>query len=179
MKLLVLCSLLVFPAIGQDAAWENSPHGADLAAQSERLKPLLEQLHPDQWESKGAPPSYAAQFQSARRELAELAASAKFLDQQSSKLTAALDTYFRLQSLEWRIESLIDAVRKYESPAAGDQMLSVLRSNSGNREGLRAFIMDLAQRTEQEFTVVNKDAQACRTELSQIPAAARRNNTKK
>jgi hypothetical protein len=179
MKLLVLCALLSLSAFGQEAAWDNSPHAAELAAQASRLRPLVDQLKPDDWLAKGAPQAYVTQLQGAQQELAGLAAAAAIFDKQPQKLTAALDTYFRLQSLEWRFESLIDAVRKYQSPSIGDQMLSVLRANSGNRDALRAFIADLAARKEQEFTVVNQDAQACRAQLSQIPTAKQRNTKAK
>ena len=179
MKLLLACALFSLSAMGQEAVWDNSPHAADLAAQAARLKPLLDQLKPEEWVSKGAPPTYVTQLRSAQLELAGLTAAATQLDKQPQKLTVALDTYFRLQSLEWRFESLIDAVRRYQNPAVGDLMLSVLRGNSANRDSLREYITDLATRKEQEFTVVNQDAQSCRTQLSQIPTAARRNTKTK
>ncbi len=174
MKLLGVCLLISLSAFGQDAAWDNSPHATQLAVQAARLKPLLDQLKPDDWLANGAPPAYVSQLKGAAQELAGLTVAAELLDKQPQKLTAALDTYFRLQLLEWRFESLIDAVRKYQSPAVADLMLSVLRANSANRDALRAFITDLAARKEQEFTVVNQDAQACRTQLAQIPTAKQR-----
>jgi hypothetical protein len=179
MKLLLLGALFSISAFGQLAAWDNSPHAAELAAQAGRLKPLLDQLKPEEWIAKGAPQAYVTQLKGAQQELAGLTAAAALLDKQPQKLTAALDTYFRLQSLEWRFESLIEAVRKYQNPAVGDLMLSVLRANSANRDALREFITDLAARKEQEFNVVNQDEQACRTQLSQIPTAKQRNTKAK
>jgi hypothetical protein len=180
MKRFLLCvALFSVSLLGQDAAWDNSPHAADLAAQASRLKPLLDQLKPEEWLAKGAPQAYVTQLASAHQELAALTASASLLDKQPQKLTAALDTYFRLQSLEWRFESLIEAVRKYQNPAVGDLILSVLRSNSANRDSLRAFITELAERHEQEFSIVSQDQQACRAQLSQIPTAKQRNTKAK
>ena len=175
MKVLLVCAAFCLSVFGQDAAWENSPHAAELSAQADRLKPLLDQLKPEEWIAKGAPDTYVKQLQGAQLELAELAALARKLDQQPQKLTIALDTYFRIQALEWRFESLIAVVNKYQSQAVGDQILSVLRGNSANRDGLRMYITELAARKEQEFTIVNEDAQSCRTQLSQIPTATRRN----
>ncbi|MEO5925324.1 MAG: hypothetical protein ABIR70_15995 [Bryobacteraceae bacterium] len=175
MKLFLVCGLFSLSLIGQDAAWENIPHAANLAAQAALLKPLLDQLKPEEWLAKGAPETYVTHLNGAQRELAALTASATELDRQPQKLTAALDTYFRLQALEWRFESLIAVVSKYQNPAIGDQLLSVLRGNAANRDGLRVYITELAARREQEFTIVNQDAQSCRTQLSQIPTAARRN----
>jgi hypothetical protein len=180
MKRLLSCiALFALPLAAQFAAWDNSPHAAELAAQAARLKPLLDQLKPEDWLAKGAPQAYVTQLKGASQELAGLTASADLLDKQPQKLTAPLDTYFRLQSLEWRFESLIEAVRKYQNPAVADQMLSVLRANSANRDSLRAFITDLAARKEQEFTIVNQDAQACRAQLTQIPTAKQRNTKAK
>jgi hypothetical protein len=179
MKLLLVCAVFSISAMGQDAAWDNSPHAAELAAQAARLKPLLDQLTPEQWVAKGAPQAYVTQLQGAQQELVGLTAAAAQLDRQPQKLSVALDTYFRLQSLEWRFESLIEAVRKYQNPAVGDLMLSVLRGNSANRDALRAYITDLASRKEQEFSIVNQDAQSCRAELNQIPTARRRNTKAK
>lgn len=179
MKSILVCSLLcALSAAAQEAAWDDSPHAAELASQAARLRPLLDQLTPSEWVAKGAPETYLTQLNGIRGELDNLAASAQLLDNQPQKLTAALDTYFRLQSLEWRIESLIDAVRKYQNPATGDLLISVLRSNSANRDGLREYILDLAQRKEQEFSVVYSEAQRCQTERAQIPTVTRRNTTK-
>jgi hypothetical protein len=174
MKSLLVCVFLS-SAFGQDVAWDNSPHAAELAAQAARLKPLLARLKPEEWVARGAPEAYVTQLRGAQTELASLEAFAVQLDQQPQRLTVALETYFRLQSLEWRFESLIAVVNKYQDPAIGDQLLSVLRGNSANRDGLRMYITELAARKEQEFTIVNQDAQSCRTQLSQIPTAARRN----
>jgi hypothetical protein len=182
MKLLLAC-LLSLPAFSfaQEAAWDNTPHAANLVAQAAKLKPLLDQLTPQEWIAQGASPTYVSQLERARQDLAGLAASAASLDRQPTRLTLALDTYFRLQGFEWEIESVIDAVRRYQGNAAADQLLSTLRSNSANRDGLREFITDLAARRESEFSIVDQEAQRCAAELSKIPTATtpRRNNTKK
>jgi hypothetical protein len=174
--LAVFWSAVLFAASlwAQPAAWDNSPRAAELAQNAARLQPLLDQLTPDQWVAKGASDSYMRQWQSAREELATLSDLAKRLDQNPKKLTLALDTYFSLQNLEWRIDSLIGAVRTYQNPAVGDLIESVLRSNSPYRDSLRAYIKELATLREEEFSIVTNDAQSCRVELAQIPASARR-----
>ncbi|MEI9812701.1 MAG: hypothetical protein WDO18_08505 [Acidobacteriota bacterium] len=174
MKQLLLCLTLSALAFGQDASWDNSPPARQLADQASRLKPLLNQLTPEAWVAKGAPDTYVKQWRSAQQELDDLTNTALHLDQQPQRLTIALDTYFRLQSLEWRMESLIEAARRYQGPAAGDQMLSVLRANATHRDTLRQYISELAARKEQEFTIVNRDAQLCRQQLTEIPTAIRR-----
>ena len=99
------------------------------------------------------------------------ALAAALADRQPNKLTTALDAYFRLQTIEWEFDSILEAVRRYQNPAIADLMVGVLRGNSANRDALREFITDLAARKELEFTVISQDAQACRVQLSKIPTA--------
>lgn len=148
------------------APWNTSQSIAAFAQHAARLKPVLDQLSPQEWVAKGAPEIYLSQWTSARQELDYLSEAADMFESQPERLTAALDTYFRFEALEWRLESLIEAVRRYENPAIGDLILSELRSNTSNRDGLREYITELATQKEQEFSVVNQEAQRCRTDLT-------------
>src|SRR5579883_2894924 len=136
MKCLLPLLLLpaALPAQGVSADWDVSKSVAALSAQAARLKPILDQLTPQEWVAKGAP-----------------------------------QTYVRLQSLENRLHSLADGVRKYQNPAVGDLLLGVLAENSSNRDNLRQYITDLAAQKEQEFQIVDKEAQRCRGILSRQP----------
>ena len=93
-------------------------------------------------------------------------------ERQPEKLSAALDTYFRLQGLERELTSLADGVRKYQNPAVGDLLLAVMGENTANREGLRQYIGDLAVQREQEFAVADREAQRCRATINRQPAPA-------
>jgi hypothetical protein len=75
----------------------------------------------------------------------------------------ALDAYFRWQEIESRLGSLSDGVRKYQNPAVGDLLAGVIGENASNRDKLRQYISDLATQKEQQFTVMDKEAQRCRT----------------
>jgi hypothetical protein len=150
--------------------WDVSQSVATLTTQANRLKPILDQLTPQEWVAKGAPAAYVQQWQSAREELGYLGSTAAVLEKQPEKLTAALDTYFRLQSIEWRLISLADGVRKYQNPAVADLLVGVLGDNSANRDQLRQYISDLAVQKEQEFTVLDKEAQKCRVDSNRTPA---------
>jgi hypothetical protein len=177
MKSLLVCSFLVCSALtcgqGQSsvtAPWDSAARIGELSAQAARLKPLLEQLTPQQWIAQGAPQAYLTQWQDARKELEYLTAAAEGFAKQPERLTAALDTLFRLQALEWRLESLVEGVRRYQNPAVGDLLLGVLRSNSANGDGLREYITDLAAQKDQEFRIVEQEAQRCRVEVNRTPA---------
>lgn len=169
-----LLALVFLPAAlsaqSVSADWDVSKSVAALSAQAARLKPILDQLTPQQWVAKGAPQTYVQQWKGAEDELGYVVNSAKALEKQPERLTLALDTYFRLQSLEMRLNSLADGVRTYQNPAVGDLLLGVLAENSLNRDHLRQYITDLAAQKEQEFQIVDKEAQRCRGVLSRQPA---------
>jgi hypothetical protein len=171
MKLLLPCFLftLLAPAqtpSGVSAEWDISQTVTALSAQARRIKPILDQITPQDWVAKGAPQAYVTQWQGAQDDLGYLVDSAVALEKQPERLTLALDTYFRLQSLELRLTSLVGGVRNYQNPAVGDLLVGVLGENSANRDKLRQYITDLAATKEQEFKIVDQEAQRCRTVLT-------------
>lgn len=153
------------------ASWDVSRSVSELAAQVAQLKPLLAQLSPQEWMEKGAPAAYAAQLQGAQQELDYLDQTARALERQPEKLTAALDLYFRLQGVEWRLESLAEGARRYQSPAAGDQLAAAVGVHATQRDQLRQYITDLASQNEQESAVLEREAQRCREEQNRVPQA--------
>jgi hypothetical protein len=168
-------------APGVSAEWDISQTVSALSAQAKRLKPILDQLTPRDWVSKGAPATYVTQWQGAQDDLGYLVDSANALQKQPERLTLALDTYFRLQSLDLRLSSLVGGVRNYQNPAVGDLLVGVQGENSANRDKLRQYITDLAATKEQEFRIVDQEAQRCRTVLTRQaptrPAPAAKKST--
>ena len=172
MKFLLVCLLLapvslLAQAPSVPASWDTAKNVAALSAQAARLKPMLDQMTPEAWVAKGAPQTYVTQWRSAQDELQYLTQAAALFEQQPERLTAALDTYFRLQSVEWRLETLIEAVRRYQNPAIGDLILGELRQNTSHRDNLRQYITELAAQKEQQFSVVDQEAQRCRAQVLQ------------
>lgn len=160
---------------GVTADWDVASTIDALSAQAKRLKPILDQLTPQEWVSKGAPQAYVAQWKGAEDELGYLVNSANALKKQPERLTLALDTYFRLQGLTSRLDSLVDGVRNYQNPAVGDLLIGLLAENSANRDKLRQYITDLAATKEQEFEVADQEAQRCRGILNHQPAKKNQN----
>jgi hypothetical protein len=156
---------LTLRAQGVSAPWDISQTVGALAAQAERLKPVLEQLTPEQWQSKGAPATYVAQWHAAQDEVGYVLRAADALGKQPDKLSLAFETYFRMQAVEAQINSLVEGVRRYQNPAVGDLMISVMAANSTNRDQLRQYITDLTETKEQEFRIVDQEAQRCRESL--------------
>jgi hypothetical protein len=156
---------LTVRAQGVSAPWDISQTVGELAAQAERLKPVLEQLTPEEWQAKGAPATYITQWRAAQDEVGYVVRAANALGKQPEKLSLAFETYFRMQAVESQINSLVEGVRRYQNPAVGDLMISVMAANSSNRDQLRQYITDLAETKEQEFQIVDKEAQRCRGNL--------------
>ena len=167
------------------ASWDVSKSVRELAAQVAKLKPVLAQLTPRDWvASKDAPEAYVAQWQGVQQELDYLAQSAGTLEQQPERLTAALDLYFRLQTVEWRLQSLAEGAQKYQSPEAGDLIAEAVGADATKRDQLRQYITELAAQNEQEFSVVEREAQRCREDQNRAarppaPAPVKRNTKAK
>jgi hypothetical protein len=152
--------------------WDTSKTVAAFSDQAKRLKPILDQLTPQEWVTKGAPQTYVSQWQEAEQELTYVGSSAQALEAEPERLTLALDTLFRWERLAVDLTSLVEGVRHYQNPAVGDLVVSVLGENSSNRELLKQHISDLAAQKEEEFAVVDKEAQRCRGQVTR-PAPAR------
>ncbi|MBZ5673754.1 MAG: hypothetical protein LAP61_05855 [Acidobacteriia bacterium] len=186
MKSLLLCVPVVSISLWGQAApsvpasWDVSKSVSELAAQVAKLKPVLAELTPGAWVEQGAPEAYVAQWQSSMQELDYLDQAARALEKQPEKLTAALDLYFRLQAVEWRLQSLSEGAHKYQNAAAGDQLAQAVGVHATKRDQLREYITDLAAQNEQQLAVMDREAQRCREDqnISRPPAAPAKKNTK-
>jgi len=88
--------------------------------------------------------------------------------------------YFRLQAVEWRLTSLAEGARKYQSPAAGEQIAEAVGVHATKRDQLRDYITDLAAQNEQQLAVMDREAQRCREDqnATRPTAAPAKRNTK-
>jgi len=173
---LLVFSMLPFCAAAQQTGvpteWDVQKLVQAIASQSARVQPLVDQIHPKDWVAAGASDTYVQQWNSAHSQAESLKLSSDNLVREPARLTAALDTYFRLQNLEVVMTSLIDGIRKYQNPALADLLRGVLSENSSSRQQLRQYVVDLASTKEQEFRVMDQEAQRCREIISRQPAAA-------
>jgi polyhydroxyalkanoate synthesis regulator phasin len=170
-------ALLGSPATGraQEAGvappWEVRQNVSALAEQARRLEPVLEQLRPAEWVRQGAPEAYATQLKSTREQLGGFLDATGKLTREPERLTAALEVFFRLDSLGAMLSSLAAGVRKYQNPALADLLESMVAEGAANRERLRQYVVDLAADQEQAFKVADQEAQRCRALLSRQPPA--------
>jgi hypothetical protein len=172
----IIAAMLPVYALAQQAGipteWEVQKMVKGIAQQSARLQEMVNELRPKEWLAKGAPEAYVQQWDSARVQADGLKASSVVLVEDPAKISASLDTFFRLQGLETSLTSLIDGVRRYQNPAMADLLSGVLADSNASRQQLRQYVIDLAAIKEQEFKVMEQEAQRCRVNITRPQSAA-------
>lgn len=133
---------------------------------SAQLQQILAQAKPREWVAKGAPDTYVAQFNSSIEQAKSLDAAAKNLAQHADRLPDTLDVLFRVQSLEITLGSLEEGLRHYQNPALADLMSATRGASTPDREKLQRHAIALANDKEQQFQVMDREAQRCRGDLS-------------
>lgn len=156
---------------GVSSEWDIQKLIESLNLETQHLKPVIDQVKPEGWVAKGASSTYIAQWKAAQAEMRYLQSSSDALARQPEKLTLVLDTYFRMQTLESTVGSVVEGVRKYQNPALANLMAGVIGENNANRDRLRQYVQDLAAQKEQELQVADREAQRCRATLMKQPAA--------
>ena len=139
--------------------------------------PLLDQIDVKSWIAKGASETYAQQLQSSKDQARALADGARALSRNPEKLSASLELLFRIEGLESMLASLEDGIRKYQNPQLAQQLAAANAENGANRERFRRYIVNLAADREQQFEVMDREAQRCRT-VAPPPAPARNSGRK-
>jgi hypothetical protein len=155
------------PATDQGVAseWDARKLIDALSTQAQHLKPVIDQVQPADWASKGASETYVAQWNTAQAQLKYLISVSEAFSRQPERLPLGLEAYFRMQAVESTLGSLTEGVRKYQNPALASIMQSVIAENSTNRDRLRKYLQDLATQKEEEFQVADREAQRCRAAL--------------
>ncbi len=172
------CALpfLAWPAAAQTGGlapeWEVRKDLSALAEHVARIKPILQQVRPANWQ--GAPSAYREQGKLLDSELGYLETTTKALADRPERLTTALSTYFRLQSLDLMVRSYAEGIRRYQNAALSELLLGMLSTVSADREKLRQYVVDLAADQEELMRVAGEEAQRCRALLSRQPRGAAR-----
>jgi hypothetical protein len=159
---------------GVEPDWDIRPVLKEIAAHSQRLIPVLDQLDASGMVKNGAPDTYATQINESKVQAKALATEALDRANSPEKLSADLETYFRLVSLESTLVSIEEGIRKYWNPAVADLLNSVMAENGANRERFRRYIVDLAAEREQEYAVMDHEAQRCRGILAKQPGGGQK-----
>lgn len=169
---LLLLLLLFSCAFGQAAPegiasdWDVKGKMLALANDVARIEDLLARTRPNDWVAKGAPDAYIQQLESCKSSFQLLLESASKLAKDPERLSAALETLFRMDSMDSLLTSLQGGIRRYQGPSLADDIMRFIADNSRHRDVLRQHSVDLAATRENEFKVISSEAQRCRTELA-------------
>ncbi|MCC6263930.1 MAG: hypothetical protein IT169_10165 [Bryobacterales bacterium] len=158
---------------GVGAEWNTRESILEMSKRIAEVKPILEQLKPKEWVSKGAPEAYAQQLESTFVELRGVEWALNNLSGSPEKLSFALDAYFRVQSFRLKVSSMSEAVRNYQNPAVAELIDAYLTDSSASQIQLQGYLTQLTQLKEAELDVMSQEAQRCR--VQQIQRGNRRN----
>jgi len=149
-----------------------------ISQRAARLGPMLEQLHPDDWVAKGAPDTYIAQWNSLKQQFNSVQSDLSDLAQRPDRLSESMKALFRIQAANAALGSLMGGVRKYQNPALAELIESVAAESARDLDSFELHLVEMADSREQQFTVVDREAQRCRATLSRQPASAPAANRK-
>jgi hypothetical protein len=164
---------------GLEPDWDISVILQEMSTHAGRLLPVLDQIDVKAWVEKGASDTYAAQLQSSKDQAKAFADGARDLARNPEKLSASLELLFRVQGLETMLGSLEEGIRKYQDPAVAQKLASLEAENGANRDRFQKYIVNLAAEREQQFLVMDREAQRCRGILTTQPAASPNSGRKK
>jgi hypothetical protein len=101
-------------------------------------------------------------LQSSKQQAQALADGAKALAGNPEALSAELQVLFREQGLETLLGSVAEAMRKYQSADAAQQLTALAAESGADRDRLQQYVVNLAAQREKEYQVMDQEAQRCR-----------------
>ncbi len=141
-----------------------------ISAHAARIEPMLQQLRPDDWVAKGAPDTYVAQFNSVVEQIRAIQSDMASLAQHPDQMTECMKALFRVQSSHRTLISLMEGLRRWQNPALAELIESVAAEDQTDLDHLEQYVLQLASEKDQQYAVVNSEAQRCRATLSRQPA---------
>ena len=149
-----------------------------ISQQAARIEPMLQQIKPNEWVAKGAPDTYIAQWNSAMEQLKAIETDMSALEQHPEQMTDCMKALFRVQASHQVLNSLMGGLRKYQNPALAELIESVSAEDQANIDRLEQYVLQLATEKDQQYAVVDSEAQRCRATLSRQPADNTRSRTR-
>ena len=171
--ILLTAPVLFSQSTGITPAWDIRKAIESLSAQARRMQPMMDEIKPEEWIPQGAPSAYIDQHKNVRAEIGYLARQADELARDPERMSAVLEVYLRLQSLDLLLNSLSEGVRRYQNPALADLLQGVMSENDANRTRLRTYLVELVATKEAEMKVIDAEAQRCRDILLRQPPPPR------
>lgn len=143
----------------------------EIAARSEHLKPMLDQVHTADWVAKGAPEAYVAQWRSLTEQNQAIGNDMTAIQQHPEAMSDIMKALFRVHRFDSDLGGLLKAVGKYQNPALADLIESVAAGDLIGVGKLQQYVLDLASEKERLLDVEDKEAQRCRSQLAGQPVA--------
>ena len=166
------------PSLGIEPTWDIAVVLQEIGVNAARLGPELDKVDARAWVAKGASETYIEQLDSCKQQARALADGAKALARNPEKLSASLELFFRMEGLSTMLGSLEEGIRKYQGAQAAQTLAGVYAEGGANRERFRSYIVSLAAEREQQFEVMDREAQRCRgTLMAQPPTKTPANTT--
>jgi Mg2+ and Co2+ transporter CorA len=138
-----------------------------------RLEPMLEQVRVKDWVTKGAPDAYVQQLESTTKEIHGIEDEMARMAQHTDEMQACMRALFRVQAFHVPLNSLMGGLRNYQNPALADLIESVAAEDQTQIGKLEQYVLQLADAKDQQYAIVDKEAQRCRATLSSQPPAPR------
>ncbi len=135
-----------------------------------RIEPMLQQLHPAEWVAQGAPQTYVAQWNSTIEQLNVIQTEMSALAQRPDQLIELMKALFRVQASQKVIASLMDGLRHYQNPALAELIESVAAEDQSSLDNFERYLVELATDRQQQYDVVEHEAQRCRSTLFAPPS---------
>ena len=151
-----------------------------ISTHSSKLLPLLDQVRAKDWIEKGAPDTYATQLASLKQQIQAISSEMETLarhadpERRPENMQDSLKALFRVQTLHRSLDSVMGGLRKYQNPALADLIQAVALEDQEDMGKLQEHIVDVANQREQEYLVVDHEAQRCRGMISREPAPQRK-----
>jgi hypothetical protein len=155
---------------GLEAEWDIAPVLREIGDRATRLLPALDRIDAHAWVEQDASETYAELLRMCKEQARTAAGTARELADNPERLAASIDLFIRLESLDVMLLTLEEGIRKYQAPAAAQELAALAAQASASRERFQHYIVSLASAREQELTVMDKEAQRCRG-LVTAPAA--------
>jgi len=160
----------VAPAVYPVSEEEIKAALAGVAQHAGRIDGMLRELDPASWTAKGAPATYAAQFETTLREIESIRIEMSTLGQKPDQMSGELKALFRIGSYHQRLRALMGAVRQYQNPALADLIESVSAEDQSDVDRIQQYLVELSTDRDREYDLVNAEAQRCRGILSKQPS---------
>lgn len=135
-----------------------------------RLEPMLDQVKVQTWLDKGAPETYAIQYQTVQKQIKSLQADLNTLAQHTDNLQDGMKQLFRVQSFHRSLRSVMEGLRNYQNPAMADLIAAIAAEDQTYQDRLQYYLIQLATDKDTQYQLVDKEAQRCRTQISKQPA---------